>query len=416
MAAQPAASRVPAGRTARALKVGALLADLAVHRRTGREERIATALGELRGAALKLGQLVSLQGGDLLPRELALALSALRDGAAMAPFAQVQAVLRRELGPDWRERFQEIEPEPLAAASIGQVHAARARDGRELALKVQYPGVARSIRPDLDMAALLLRATGFSGERELGPLMARLGRELSHEADYRREAANTSAYRAWLEADPDFEIPRVHADLSTRRVLATDRLRALPIEDLRSPEHPQPRRDRFGAALLALAFRELFGFHAVQTDPNFANYLYLPRAQRIALVDFGSLLRLPAALVLAYRALLRALVSGSDREVGDAAVHAGLLGGDEKPEAREHWLRFARTAAEPLRVSGAYDFAGSDLGRRVRALAGAAYREPVLPTPPAEILLVQRKLAGTFLLLQHIGARADARALYDRFA
>ena len=412
-------SRVPAGRAARAVRVASLLAKLAAgaaEPAAVRAERVVTALAELRGAALKLGQLFSLQGSDLLPPEMQFALAALRNGAAIAPFSQVEGVLRRELGRDWRARFASIDPEPLAAASIGQVHAATACDGRELALKVQYPGIARGIDADVDMAVLLLRTAGLvAPDRELGATLTRVKRELHREADYRREARNTLAYRSWLEADPTFEVPRVHADLSTRRVLASDRLRALPIEDLRSPEHPQALRDHLGTALFALALRELFELRRVQTDPNFANYLYLPRAQRIALVDFGSLLDLPLELAGAYRSLLCAAVEGEERDIAEAATRLGLLRGGENAAARAAWLELVHTAAEPLRAKGPYDFAGSDLGRRVRALTASAYRATDLPVPSGEILFVQRKLAGTYLLLQHIGARADARAVYERY-
>jgi predicted unusual protein kinase regulating ubiquinone biosynthesis (AarF/ABC1/UbiB family) len=397
------------------VRIAKLLARLAASGEPAsvRAGRVVAALAELRGAALKLGQLFALQA-DALPAELR-ALSALREGAAPAPFAQLEGVLRRELGRDWRASFAGVDREPLAAASIGQVHAATARDGRDLALKIQYPGIAHSIDGDVDLAVRLLRSSGLlDPEREVGATLARMKRELHREADYRREARSQVAQRAWLESEPDFEVPRVHLDLSTRRVLATDRLRALPIDDLRSPEHPQALRDRLGGALLALALRELFELRRVQTDPNFANYLYLPRAQRIGLVDFGSVLEVPRGLATAYRDLLRAAIGGEDADLAAAGAGLGLLRGAETLAARAAWLELARAAAEPLRARGAYDFAGSDLAQRVRALGAAAYRAPDLPVPSAEILLLQRKLAGTYLLLQHIGARVDGHSTWRR--
>jgi predicted unusual protein kinase regulating ubiquinone biosynthesis (AarF/ABC1/UbiB family) len=412
---QPFASRVPVGRAARAARLATLAGRLGTASEPSAlgAERLAATLSELRGAALKLGQLFALQGPDLLPPGLELALAALREGATPAPLAQVEAVLRRELGRDWRSRLASFDPEPLAAASIGQVHAARARDGRELALKVQYPGIARGIDGDLDLAALLLRRTGLlSSGRPIEGALAQLKRELHRETDYRREARSTLAQRAWLAGDPDFVVPQVHLDLSTRRVLATERLRGLPIEDLRSPEHPPALRDRLGAALLALALRELFEARRVQTDPCFANHLFLPNARRIGLLDFGSVIELSAGRAHGLRALLRAAVDGDARDIAAAAAALDLLDGAESPSTRAAFEALVQTAAEPLRARGAYDFGRSDLAARVRALAAAAYRAPDLPVPPAELLLVQRKLAGTYLLLQHIGARAPARALY----
>src|SRR5262249_27062445 len=149
--------------------------------------------------------------------------------------------------------------------------------------------------------------------------------------------------------------PAVHADLSTRRVLASDRVRGLPIDDLRSPEHAQALRDRLGGALLALALRELCEANRIQTDPDAANYLFLPESARIALLDFGSILRLGRETGPAYRALLVAAVEGSERELADVAARLGFLRGDEAPDARRAWLELARCAAEPLRAPGTYD-------------------------------------------------------------
>jgi predicted unusual protein kinase regulating ubiquinone biosynthesis (AarF/ABC1/UbiB family) len=377
-------------------------------------QRLSDALSELRGAALKLGQMLSLQGRDLLAPELSQILGALQDCAHFMPGWQVQQVLRRELGRDWRARFSEFDEEPLAAASIGQVHAATARDGRDLAIKIQYPGVARSIAADVDNLVLLLRALRLlPPSLDLESLAPELKRELYRESDYGREAESTERYRALVGGDPDVLVPRVYPDLSTRRVLATDRIRARPIEDLRSPEHPQERRDRVGAKLLRLVFRELFAFRFIQTDPNFGNYLYEPKEERIALLDFGSTRRLSPGLCAGYRALFDAAARCERDALLELSESIGLLRGSEPRPAREAFSRLCETFAEPLRSSGPYDFLGSDLPRRVRDLTLAAYGQSALPRVPMPLLLVQRKLAGTYLLLQHLGARVAARPLLE---
>jgi predicted unusual protein kinase regulating ubiquinone biosynthesis (AarF/ABC1/UbiB family) len=419
-------SPVPRERSERAARLAGLIASLAgdaarAWLTRSREpkgalseeaaQRVVDALSELRGPAIKLGQFASLQS-DLLPSPLMDLLTRLRDQADAMPRAQVEGVLRRELGADWSGRFAEFDFEPLAAASIGQVHAAVARDGRDLAVKIQYPGVEQAIDSDVDALGRLLRTLGlFSAGEELEQLLPEMKRELHREADYRREAESTERYRALLGVHPDLEVPVVHRDLSTRRVLVTGRVRGVPIEDLRSVEHSAERRDRFGRALLQLALRELLELRYLQTDPNFANYVYQPKSERVALLDFGSVRRLSRRFIEAYARLMRASVEGRGGRIVRSATGLGLLGADASAELRGGFVELCHMAAEPLRHAGAYDFGVSDLPARVRSASRAAYAGR-LPALPIEVLLLHRKLAGTFLLLQHIGARVDARALW----
>ena len=277
----------------------------------------------------------------------------------------MRQVLAHELGRDWKSRFSEFDFEPLAAASIGQVHAAQSRDGRDLALKLQYPGVERSIDGDVDNLALLLKALRLvPAGLDLDAVLPELKEELRREADYAREARSQEQYRAFVGEDPGVLVPRVHADLSTRRVLASDRVRALPIEDLRSPEHPQRLRDAIGEKLLRLVFRELFEFRFVQTDPNFGNYLYEPKHERVALLDFGAVRSFSRHFTDHYRDLIAATISGDSGELEERGTELGLLRGDETAEARSAFAHLCARVAEPLACSGAYDFGALAPGAR----------------------------------------------------
>jgi predicted unusual protein kinase regulating ubiquinone biosynthesis (AarF/ABC1/UbiB family) len=379
-------------------------------------QRVTDTLSNLRGAAMKLGQMLSLHGDDLLPPEFVQILSAVRNQAHFMPEDQVRAVLVRELGADWESRFVEFDFEPLAAASIGQVHDARGPDGAELALKIQYPGVDRSIGSDVDNLAVLLRVTRLlPAELELDPLLEEVKQELKREADYRREADNTERYGELCRDEPAVLVPGVHRSLSSRRVLATDRVFGLPIEDLRSPEHSQERRDRIGERLLGLVLRELFEFHFMQTDPNFANYLFDPNNERIALLDFGAARRFTRKFTDAYRRLLVASVDDHRPALFEVSRELGFLKGDETPEALDIYVELLRLLTEPLRAEQPYDFRNSDLARRARETSLEALAHHRLPNPPSETLFLHRKLGGSFLLAAHIGAVVDTRALYRRF-
>jgi predicted unusual protein kinase regulating ubiquinone biosynthesis (AarF/ABC1/UbiB family) len=362
---------------------------------------------------MKLGQMLSLQGEDLLPPECTAVLASLRNRAHFMPADQVRGVLEGELGADWEERFASFDFEPLAAASIGQVHEAVTRDEREVALKVQYPGVSRSISSDVDNLGVLLRVSRLLPVTiDIDPLLEELKRELRREADYRREADNTERYRALVAGDPGVWVPRVHRDLSTRRVLATDRVPARPIEDLRSPEHGQTRRDRVGERLLQLVLRELFEFRFMQTDPNFGNYLFDPATERVALLDFGSVRRFKHRFVEDYRRFIVAAVEQRRPELLAVGRELGFLSGEEDPGARHMFVELCTLFTEPLRQRGRYDFRRSDLARRARDRGFEAATHYRLRQPPPEILFLHRKLVGSFLLCAHIGAEVDCRALY----
>ncbi len=426
-------SRVPTGRIERLARIGLLAGELAaggvlesvrrvigggsdggVFLTEGNAQRLAKRLAGMRGAAMKLGQLLSMEGDDLLPPEVSEALAMLRnDGDAMPP-EQLRRVLGHAWGQGWETRFETFDLEPIAAASIGQVHQARTIDGRSLALKIQYPGVAQSIASDVDNLTAVLRMSRLlPSDVELDPLIAEAKRQLRQEADYQAEAGFLRRYGALLADDPTFRVPGVHDDLTTRHVLAMDRLEGLPLEDLCGVDHPQERRDRVGRALLELLLRELFEFHLSQTDPNIANYLWL-EDERIGLLDFGASRKVPENVSSSYARLCRA---GMDRDrpaLEEAAVGLGVLPAGETAERRKAVLDFVELAAEPFSHSGVYDFAVSDLPPRAReAAARLAFRHGFRNPPPPEILFLQRKLGGTFLQCARLRARIDVRGLLE---
>jgi predicted unusual protein kinase regulating ubiquinone biosynthesis (AarF/ABC1/UbiB family) len=336
------------------------------------------------------------------------------DGDAM-PDAQLQRVLRRAVGRDWETRFREFDFEPIAAASIGQVHRAVAADGRRIALKIQYPGISRSIESDVENLATAFQLTRLlPGELDLSGLIAEAKRQLRQESDYRAEARNLRHYAELLAGDARFVVPGVHEDLTTVRVLAMDHLPGVPLEDLCGSEHGQERRDQVARRLLRLLLREIFEFRYVQTDPNLANYLWMPEEQRIGLLDLGAARRIPVRVASFYRLMCRAGRAGDRPGLARTACEMELLSGDEAPERLEAFLDFLELAAEPFRSVGVYDFGASDLAARARDQATRlAFRHGFLRPPPAEILFVQRKLGGTFLLCVRLRARVDLGELID---
>ncbi|HTT13365.1 MAG TPA: AarF/ABC1/UbiB kinase family protein [Burkholderiaceae bacterium] len=375
--------------------------------------RLAARLARLRGGAMKLGQMLSLQGTDLLPPEFAQALAILRAQAAPMPVEQLRRVLGREYGKGWQARFEEFDFEPVAAASIGQVHRARAADGRSLALKIQYPGVARSINSDVDNFASLLHVLKLlPHDVDVSAIAAETARELRREADYLAEAASLERYAKLVADEPRLVVPRVHRDLTTGRILAMDYLEGQPLEALVADGVAQRTRDGIGALLERLVFRELFEFGLMQTDPNLANYLWQPATGKVVLLDFGATLQFSAAFIRNYACITRAVIDGDRAAVARYAIAIGYASAGDSRELIDATSEMILLVCEPLRQTGRYDFAGSDLPARARARGfDLAIRQGLLRTPPAETLFLHRKLVGSFLTLAHIHARVDARAL-----
>lgn len=379
--------------------------------------RIAERLSHMRGAAMKLGQLLSLEGPDFLPPEFADALSMLRAGADPMPHAQLRRVLGREYGSGWEARFGRFDFEPVAAASIGQVHYAVTADGREVALKIQYPGVARSIDSDVENVIGLLRLLKLlPGNIDMRDTIAEAKRQLHQEADYIKEAELLRRYGKLVADEPRLHVPAVHGDLTTRRILAMDFVSGEPFEALADPAVPQSRRDAMGRVLMRLLFRELFEFRFMQTDPNFANYLYDPAGNRIVLLDFGSVRRFETRFVARFLRLCKAIVAGDRNAVRRLAGEIGYVHLDDPPEVIERGVDLILLVCEPLRHRGPYDFARSNLPQRARdAGFDLLLNSESLRAPPPETLFLHRKLAGSFLILARIGARVNVHKLISAF-
>ena len=377
--------------------------------------RITDQLAHLRGAAMKLGQMISMDAGDVLPPELTQILSRLRNSANYMPPAQLQQVLTAQWGRDWRLRFSRFNASPIAAASIGQVHRATTRDGRELAIKVQYPGVAESIDSDIDNVATLLRvARLLPAELELAPLLAEAKRQLHEEADYVREGAQMTRFGALLAGDPGFVVPVLDAEFSTGRVLAMSFVEGVAIEAVEA--QPQAVRDRVVGRLIGLVLRELFEFGFMQTDPNFANYRYQPDTGALVLLDFGAARAVAPATQAGYRRLLMTCLDGDRGAVRDAAIDAGFLGSAAVAAHAAAFDAIIDVVIAELNRPEAFDFGDRAYVATLRDQSIAiAQDRTTWHIPPIDTLFVQRKISGTALLAARLKARVDVRSMVEGF-
>jgi predicted unusual protein kinase regulating ubiquinone biosynthesis (AarF/ABC1/UbiB family) len=373
--------------------------------------RVADQLAKLRGAAMKVGQLVSMETGDLLPPALAEILARLRSDARAMPQAQVAGVLESNWGKGWEKRFKHFSYTPLAAASIGQVHRARTRDGRDLAIKIQYPGVRESIDSDVDNVAGLLRLSGLlPREVDIKPLLGDAKRQLHEEADYLREGAYLQRYGALLLDSPQYLLPGLHPDLTTHQVLAMDYVGGVPLETL--IDAPQPTRNRVTELLFGLLLREVFEFRLVQTDPNFANYRYDMDTQQLILLDFGATRPYKVSMARDFRRLMSGAMAADRAAMAKACLAIGYFDADNQARHQEAVLDIGLDALEPFCQPGPYDFATTDLLERVRAGGLALGTDRAFwKIPPADAMLLQRKFGGLYLLAIRLKASVDIHTL-----
>lgn len=373
--------------------------------------RLAERLSELRGAAMKVGQLLSMEAGDLLPSELSAILAKLREDAHRMPLEQVADVLENAWGRDWPNRFKRFSFEPLAAASIGQVHEALTKDGQHLAIKIQYPGVRTSIDSDVDnVAKLLSLVRTLPNHVDVAPLLSEAKRQLHEEADYLRESGHLETYRVRLGDHPRFRLPRVIHDWTTPEVLT---MSFVPGDSLETLEQDSVQiRNQIATELLELALRELFDWGLVQTDPNFANYRYDRKTGQIGLLDFGAARHYPKERT---QVLRRLLTAGSERDtaaIEQATADAGYTQPSDPQSYREAVTGLLMDATEPARYKGAYDFATTDLAARMSGkVIAMRFEARYWRLPPPDLLFLHRKLGGLYMLCSRLRAQIDVENL-----
>ncbi|TRX96160.1 hypothetical protein FHL15_002884 [Xylaria flabelliformis] len=383
----------------------------------GNMERLVAKLSRMRGAALKLGQMMSFQDSKMLPKPIQDVLQRVQDRADYMPARQRDRVLVASLGPEWRDLFEDFEETPIAAASIGQVHRATLKSGEKVAVKIQFPGVADSINSDLDNISMLLLASGMLPKGlYLNKTIDNARTELGWECDYERELACGKRYKSLLTDEEDvFAVPEIYAHASGKHVLTMQFMEGVGVTRVKGSSLTQAQRDWIGTQILRLCLREIIEFRFMQTDPNWTNFLYNADTGKLELLDFGASREFPVEFVSQYVALLEAAARQDRDAVIDFSQRLGYLTGHESRAMLDAHVASILTLAEPFLRSApeVYDFADQTITERVRDLIPVMVRERLSP-PPEETYSLHRKLSGAFLLCARLGSRVPCRELFEK--
>jgi aarF domain-containing kinase len=393
-------------------------------------DRLAASLCRMRGAALKMGQMLSIQDESLLSPPLTRALAQVRQGADAMPSYQLVRQLEGQLGMSWRDRFETFDNSPFAAASIGQVHRAVLRPqnyqsatdpSRHVVVKVQYPGVAQSIESDLRNLAMLVTWSGLAPPGLFLENVIRVGQEeLKVECDYRREMMNQQRMKKLVESDHilrdnQFVVPSVVEELTTNQVIVSEYLPGGTIDKI-AHLADQDERNRIGRTILYLTMKELFEWRFMQTDPNWGNFLYDVHTRRTALIDFGAARSYDKDFVDGYLRIVWASANRDETTLLDQSLKMGFLTGQENAEMlRAHTLS-GFTVGEPFAWNDkthGFDFRSSSISTRMGEHTSVFLKHRLTP-PPQEVYTLHRKLAGAYMLCIKLGAIvADGREMLE---
>ena len=375
-------------------------------------ERIVATLCKIRGAALKLGQMLSIQDDELISKDVQAIFERVRQSADFMPVWQMEKQLELSLGKNWRDLLSEFNPKPFAAASIGQVHEATLKStGSKIAMKIQYPGVAESLDSDIALLMAVLKYTNLIPKGlylEEALIVAK--KELKWECDYKREAAAAKKFKEAFKDHPNIYVPTIIPELTSSKVLATEFVEGVTVD--KCEDFDQETRNHVSKTVLQLCLTELFDLRFMQTDPNFANFLYNPETKTLNLIDFGASRTFDKEWVRNYMEVIKCAINNDREGIVHYSVKLGFLTGYEMSVFNEAHCDAVLVLGDAFRTNGPFDFGTQDTTKRIMKLMPTMLKHRLAP-PPEETYSLHRKMSGAFLLCSKLKANIQCNIMFD---
>ncbi len=377
--------------------------------------RVKEALGQLKGVPMKIGQMLSLHE-KLFPEEVAQVLRMLQQKAPAAPFDDIVAMVRDELGRRFHH-IESIDENALAAASIGQVHRARLKDGRDIALKVQYPGIDDVIRADMkNLKGVLKLLFSMFTRMDMEPVWQELNDRLMEELDYENEAASMKRMARYFRNDKRIIVPKVIDKVSSRHVLGMELVLGISPDSLSERVYPQELKNVWGMSIMRFILEGVFQFRFLHADPNIANFSFLENGG-IIVYDFGCMKEVPEHLSRGYVRLIHAALKKDYHLIPEILKSIGVHKADGTPISQKMVSDFAEVFYEFVEPGDLYTF-GDDLKvyERLQALGFKHIGESMSLVFPKDIIFIDRTFGGHFGNLCRLNATADWRAILESYS
>jgi ubiquinone biosynthesis protein len=377
-------------------------------------QRIVEGSAQLRGAFLKLIQMLSMRH-DLLPGEALDVLKATQSNVPPMSYPMIAEQVRKELGGKPEQLFRNFDQTAFAAASLGQVHRAKLKDGRDVAVKVQYPGVEGAVSQDLKNLKVLLKTLGalardvMRQKIDVNTIYGELEVRLKEELDYYLEARNMAEYGKFFADDPDIVIPQVVKDLSSRRVLTMTYIDGYPLMDVLGTVVEEDLRRWVARKCSEFAWRQVLEFGSLHTDFHPGNYLvtYHPK---MGVLDFGSVRRFSEPVRKGYLHVAEAIVDEDDRSLAVGLVKLGYIDRAQDPKPM---LKVIRILFEPMYAKGGFDPASYDTVKKAQQVGELALENKLYKSPDHSVFLL-RALVGLEGIIMRLGVTDDYRSIFER--
>jgi predicted unusual protein kinase regulating ubiquinone biosynthesis (AarF/ABC1/UbiB family) len=359
---------------------------------------------ELRGAFMKLVQMLSMRD-DILPAEALQVLSVVQSSVPPMSYALIRKQITRELGGPPEKVFASFDEEAFAAASLGQVHKAQLKCGKDVVVKVQYPGVEETVKQDLQNVKALLQTFTLIGRDVMrqkideSDVYRELEERLHEELDYVNEAKNIALFQKMFRDDPEVIIPEVYPDVSSRRVLTMSLVEGYPFQDILGPGVDQSLKDWVALKYFRVLWRQIFEYGILHTDPHPGNYL-VTFHPKLAILDFGSVRIFPEEIRKAYHQLAKAILARDEARMADCFVRLGFLDAGESPKAL---VRIMNVIFDPVLRDETYDPRDFHSVEKGMEIASIGFENRLFKAPGHRVFLA-RALMGLDSYLKQFGA------------